>query len=214
MQSFFRDVVVDDSVKINTTTLCLSSQVVDVGRTCLIGNEASKLKLRVAGTGRTSSTFRCFSNCIHGKRPGGQAPGDSLATLLLTVQAEDILSAGIGERAVVGDTQDALDLSNSFTLTKQLRDRAAHVRGQKSWHASIASFGFVSQVGCVGVTGNTRHVTDELGSRLLLRLLRRAGLDAARLRHCFSCGTHIAKMIMVEPLRNGKEKFNSSKPLP
>ncbi len=36
--------------------------------------------------------------------PGRLVPGDDLATLLLTVQAEDILSAGIGERAVVGDT--------------------------------------------------------------------------------------------------------------
>lgn len=207
MQSFFGNVVVDDSVKINTTPLSLLGQVVDVRRTCLSSNEASKLKLRIAGTGRTSSTFWSFCNSVHESGPGRLVPGDSLATLLLTVQAEDILSARIGERAVVGDTQDALDLSNSLTLTKQLRDRAAHVRGQESGHAGIASFSFISQIGCVGVTGNTRHVADELGSRLLLRLRRRAGLDATRLRHCFSCGTHIAKIIMVEPLRNGKEKF-------
>ena len=132
---------------------------------------------------------------------------DDSATLLLAVQAEDILRALIGERALISDTQDALDLNNSLALTEQLGHRAAHIIGQDSLDISVASLGFAGQVGCVGVTGNAGHVADELGSRLFLHLCRRAGLDAARLRLGFCCGTHIAKCIMVELLWNGKTKF-------
>lgn len=186
--------------------LSLLRKIIDVRWTSLSCDNTTKLEHRIAGTRRTSTAFG-FSYSFHLKEARGFLPGDILATLLLTIQAENLFTANIGERALVGDAQDSLNLSDRLALTEQLSNGTADVIGQKRLDVDIASFGLAGQVGCVGVTGNTRHVTDELGSRLLLRLFRRAGLDAARHRFVFSCGTHIANTIMVEPLLNGKEKF-------
>jgi len=153
-----------------------------------------------------------FSNRFHKRARGYLARGDILATLLFAVQAKNLFTARIGKRTVVRSTQDALDLSNSLTLTEQFSNRTADIIGQERLDVNSTSLGFVSQVGCVGITGNTRYVTDELGSRLLLRLLRRSCLNAMRLRLGFGCGTHIANLIMVEPLGMARKSFSFSKP--